>query len=463
MIEIIDVYGPSVASTDGADWSRHRRITATPFNERNNRIVWGEALRQTAQLLAYFERRRGVGTDDDGSTGMLAEDSMTLTLNILTAAGLGFSCDFRGAEEKDVAKEVEKAERGAVTPNYRDCLAAVLEDFLPMGLLPKVVWSFPQWLMPKVLQEYDLHKQTLKRFMVEMVEKTRYEGSEHANLLSVLVQKNEEARQQQQKEKAVRGLSDDELYGNVFIYSFAGHETTAHAVCYAMYLLAAYPDVQDWVADEAQSVLGTTAELEDLAYDEIFPRLKRALGVMVSTYSLSLSLSLPHIPSHSVNLTFFSQISTKPSASTRPSSPSPKPPAPRRNPSPSLPPPTTSPPPSPPTPTSSPTSSPCSRTRTTGAPTRSCGILRVGSRRKKKKKKNRSNRPPSRAASSPGPTARACAPARSSRRSSSWPSSPPCCARTASRWCRREMRVARRRGSGFWRSSRIRRTGRRCS
>lgn len=220
---------------------------------------------------------------------MLAEDSMTLTLNILTAAGLGFSCDFRGAEEK-ATKGVaeEEGEKATVTPGYRDCLAAVLEDFLPMGLLPKVVWSFPQWLMPRVLQEYDLHKQTLKRFMVEMVEKTRYEGSEHANLLSVLVQKNEEARQQQQKDqKAVRGLSDDELYGNVFIYSFAGHETTAHAVCYAMYLLAAYPEVQDWVAEEAQSVLGTTAELENLSYDEIFPRLKRALGVMVSNHSLT--------------------------------------------------------------------------------------------------------------------------------------------------------------------------------
>ncbi|KAB2573705.1 putative cytochrome P450 [Lasiodiplodia theobromae] len=286
MVQIIDVYGPSVASTDGADWSRHRRITATPFNERNNRIVWGESLRQTAQLLAYFER--GVGTDD-GSTGMLAEDSMTLTLNILTAAGLGFSCDFRGAEKKvkkDVSEDEEKAERDAVSPGYRDCLAAVLEDFLPMGLLPKMVWSLPQWLMPKVLQEYDLHKQTLKRFMVEMVEKTRYEGSEHANLLSVLVQKNEEARQQKEASSgSTKGLSDDELYGNVFIYSFAGHETTAHAVCYAMYLLAAYPEVQDWVAEEAQSVLGT-AELEHLSYDEIFPRLKRALGVMYETLRL---------------------------------------------------------------------------------------------------------------------------------------------------------------------------------
>ncbi|KAL0260621.1 hypothetical protein SLS55_004311 [Diplodia seriata] len=293
MVEVINVYGPSVASTDGAEWARHRRISATPFNERLNQLVWTEALRQTAGMLAYFGRGIGVG----GSSS-LAEDSMTLTLNILTSAGLGFSCDFRGAEEAEKKessiREADKqyqqqGQQTTTTPSYRDCLAGVLDNFLMMGLLPKFVWSLPQSLLPRKLQDFSTHKHTLKQYMVGMVEKTRYEGSEHANLLSVLVQKNEEARQSKGPPstggKLSQGLSDDELYGNVFIYSFAGHETTAHAVCYAMYLLAAYPDVQDWVAEEAQAVLGT-AELENLAYSEVFPRLKRSLGVMYETLRL---------------------------------------------------------------------------------------------------------------------------------------------------------------------------------
>ncbi|KKY22344.1 putative cytochrome p450 [Diplodia seriata] len=293
MVEVINVYGPSVASSDGAKWARHRRISATPFNERLNQLVWTEALRQTTGMLAYFGRGIGVG----GSSS-LAEDSMTLTLNILTSAGLGFSCDFRGAEEveekESSIREADKqyqqqGQQTTTTPSYRDCLAGVLDNFLMMGLLPKFVWSLPQSLLPKKLQDFSTHKHTLKQYMVGMVEKTRYEGSEHANLLSVLVQKNEEARQSKGPPstggKPLQGLSDDELYGNVFIYSFAGHETTAHAVCYAMYLLAAYPDVQDWVAEEAQAVLGT-AELENLAYSEVFPRLKRSLGVMYETLRL---------------------------------------------------------------------------------------------------------------------------------------------------------------------------------
>ncbi|GME45903.1 Cytochrome P450 [Neofusicoccum parvum] len=277
MVEIINIYGPTVASTDGPDWFRHRRITATPFNERNNRIVWSESVRQTAQLLSYFQGRVGGA----GSTA-LAEDTMTLTLHILTAAGLGFSYDFRGALDDRAAGERQAAEAGH-TLSYRDSLAAVLEHFLLFALVPRRVWALPR--LPAAFERFQASRAELKRYMVEMVEKTRYEGSEHANLLSVLVQKNEEARQLK-GEDTKRGLSDDELYGNIFVYSFAGHETTAHALAYAIYFLAAYPDVQDWVAEEAKEVFKDVSSPEELTYDEMFPQLKRTLAVMYETLRL---------------------------------------------------------------------------------------------------------------------------------------------------------------------------------
>lgn len=287
--EIINLFGPSVASTDGADWSRHRRITATPFNERNNRIVWSESVRQTAQMLAYFKDRVGPA----GSTA-LGDDAMTLTLHILTSAGLGFSYDFRGSQETSKDQTPDDT-----TLSYRDCLAAVLDSFLLMALLPKRIWSLP-WL-PRKLQDFVTQKAQLKRYMEQMVEQTRYDGSpdQHntSNLLSILVQKNEEARQQKTTTSAEgdgaassskKGLSDPELYGNIFIYSFAGHETTAHALAYAMYFLAAYPAVQDWVAAEAARVFADHSSIDDLLprYDALWPRLKRCLAVMHETLRL---------------------------------------------------------------------------------------------------------------------------------------------------------------------------------
>ena len=38
-----------------------------------------------------------------------------------------------------------------------------------------------------------------------------------------------------------------EIFGNIFVTMFAGRDTTANTLAYAMLLLAAYPEVQDWV------------------------------------------------------------------------------------------------------------------------------------------------------------------------------------------------------------------------
>ncbi|EOD51415.1 putative cytochrome p450 protein [Neofusicoccum parvum UCRNP2] len=278
-VEIINIFGPTVASTDGPDWYRHRRITATPFNERNNAIVWRESVKQATQMLSYFKTTVGTA----GSTG-LGDDTMTLTLHILTSVGLGFSYDFRGTQEQRNHNEVSNAGH---TLSYRDCLAAVLENFVVMQLLPKKIFSLP-WL-PQKLKDVLLYKGELKRYLTDMVEKTRYEGSRESNLLSVLVQKNEEARQLKgstaEGAGVKQGLSDNELYGNLFVYSFAGHETTAHAICYAIYFLAAYPEVQDWVSEEVNAVFPSVDDPEVLSY-ELFPQLKRTLSVMYETLRL---------------------------------------------------------------------------------------------------------------------------------------------------------------------------------
>ena len=81
------------------------------------------------------------------------------------------------------------------------------------------------------------------------------------------------------------GLSASEVYGNIFIFSFAGHDTTAHTLTFSIYLLAAAPDVQDWIAEELAHVLGD-APPEAWNYAAAFPRLKRTLALMLETLRL---------------------------------------------------------------------------------------------------------------------------------------------------------------------------------
>ncbi|KAL1620250.1 hypothetical protein SLS56_009742 [Neofusicoccum ribis] len=42
-------------------------------------------------------------------------------------------------------------------------------------------------------------------------------------------------------------LSQEEIFGNMFVFNFAEHDSTAHSLTYVFYLLAAHPEVQDWV------------------------------------------------------------------------------------------------------------------------------------------------------------------------------------------------------------------------
>ena len=75
-------------------------------------------------------------------------------------------------------------------------------------------------------------------------------------------------------------LTESEIYGNMFVFNFAGHDTTAHTLAFAVVLLASNAPVQDWLHQELQYFLGARS-LEDYEYGQLFPKLKRCLAVLV--------------------------------------------------------------------------------------------------------------------------------------------------------------------------------------
>lgn len=68
-----------------------------------------------------------------------------------------------------------------------------------------------------------------------------------------------------------RGLSVSEILGNVSVINFAGHDTTANILAYAILYFAAYPEVQDWVGDEFNEVLRDSSS-ETWSYEPLFSR-----------------------------------------------------------------------------------------------------------------------------------------------------------------------------------------------
>lgn len=77
-----------------------------------------------------------------------------------------------------------------------------------------------------------------------------------------------------------KGLTRDEIFGNIFVINFAGHDTTANTLAFSMLLLAASPEVQDWVADELQEII-KHGDSERSGYGILFPKLRRCRAVLV--------------------------------------------------------------------------------------------------------------------------------------------------------------------------------------
>lgn len=254
---------------EGDDWQRHRRITAPSFNEKVSSLVWTEAQRQADGMLQAWLKKGSAGTTE------VQEDTATLALHVLTFAGFGISYPFHGG-----VQEI----RAGYSMTFADALRYVLRNIVTLSIVPtKYLGSR---VMPRKFQKLFQATQEFRRYMEEMVGNERGQISTYkpgeGNLLTVLVRASEDARQ---SSKPALTFADDEVFGNIFFYVLAGHETTANTVAYSLVLLAAHPERQEWIAGEIDDVLGKYANEEEQKYEEIFPRLKRCHALLVSHFN----------------------------------------------------------------------------------------------------------------------------------------------------------------------------------
>ena len=168
---------------------------------------------------------------------------------------------------------------------YRDALSLCLRNTITFSILSRKTLS--RSFLPKKLRTVGLAVKEFQTYMEEMLSHQRagVEKHEHEspNLMSALVRASEEARRTQDESRSHRlGLSDDEIFGNIYVFNLAGHETTANTVAASLMLLAAHPECQEWLAEEINQVLESSKGAESWKYEVVFPKLQRCLAVMVS-------------------------------------------------------------------------------------------------------------------------------------------------------------------------------------
>ncbi|CAN8096634.1 unnamed protein product [Discula destructiva] len=287
ILQAVTLYGDSISSVTGADWQRHRRITVSPFNERNCRLVWNETFRQASDLGTYWSARgeRGLSTT--------SQEALTLMLNVLATSALGKSWPFMGIEE---VEQMTDSEENADILEYRNSLSYLLSSVLFLTMTPLWAYNLPLAFLPGALKKYVATYHRFRRIMTQVIEEKKADATagniSDETFLGTIVSKSEEFRKQGKTDIdgviVSGGLSNEEVMGNLFVFNLAGHETTAGSVCYALHLLAIYPETQDWVREEVLSVCRQCEKTEtgNAVYDEAFPQLKRCLAVMYETLRL---------------------------------------------------------------------------------------------------------------------------------------------------------------------------------
>ncbi|KAF2750887.1 cytochrome P450 monooxygenase-like protein [Sporormia fimetaria CBS 119925] len=258
-VAMLDVFGPNISTAEGQDWQRQRKCTAVSFNEHSNALVFQQALRQGKQAVEYWA--------SFGDQGMrsTAQDVKTVALNVLSYAGFGKEGDFKKSTD---------AMHSEGPLSFQEALSAILGNaILVFALGPSGLKSLSFIHRCKRLGEAI---SSLQKYMTDMIEQTartdRKRGL-HRNLLQNLAEASADGL-----------LSKEEVIGNMFVYNFAGHDTTSHALATTLHLLAAYPEVQEWMAEEIDHVV-TKYPNGELPYEalQLFPR---TLSVLYETLRL---------------------------------------------------------------------------------------------------------------------------------------------------------------------------------
>jgi hypothetical protein len=224
------------------------------------------------------------------------EDILKFTLNIICSAGFGVKLPFKPVPQA-TTEGGEGLFKDAVTPppGYHFTFRSVMEYmnkyltpvFVANGILPKWI---PRAMVPFFKTDFKAHED-LGNYLRALVAAAGLNESHAHNLLERLVRSRREEWEKETGNAGTAstrdpGLSDAEILGNLYIFTVAGHETTATTLRFALVLLALHQDVQDELYEEIQTAVSDESlDSAEWDYARISPKLVSPLCAMVGHLS----------------------------------------------------------------------------------------------------------------------------------------------------------------------------------
>jgi cytochrome P450 len=290
---VLNVYGKNLSTTDGQEWQQHRKMTTVTFTEKNDELVWQRSLAQANGILEYWTQRA------EQPIRSTHQDTKIFTLNVLAAVLFNKVYPFEGQAEETLERHI-----GDTSYQYRESLSTILASIIHILIFGEQ--GLKAWWTPESWKKAAASMASFRAYIFGLMDNERVyitEGkSENQHLVARLVRACEDqlvddnASISTDKDKSRRmTLTKEEILSNLFVYAFAGNDTTAIALTNIIIHLAANPETQGWISEEINYYLND--DTASWNYGN-FSKLKRCAAVVVrrslisSFYSLYLEKNL---------------------------------------------------------------------------------------------------------------------------------------------------------------------------
>jgi cytochrome P450 len=225
----------------------------SPFQRRLVQPATGDGLLSAVGEHWKFQRRAASPAfriDALRAMVPLFSVSAEATVERMKAAGEA-PIDVMGEMQHATLDVIVETILGGADPNFGyDRVAQTVTDYIESMGHPDMLDMFgaPAWLPRPWARKGRRAAAGLKKSAVGAIDRRRASGAERNDLLGLLLAARDP--------ETGRGLSDIELRDNVVTFIGAGHETTALALTFSLYLIANAPEVQDRLVREVQEVCG---------------------------------------------------------------------------------------------------------------------------------------------------------------------------------------------------------------
>ncbi|KAJ7158345.1 cytochrome P450 [Mycena crocata] len=248
-------WGMNLAASDGQMWRKHRRVVGPSFGTELYKLVW----KQTAMTYRDMVETEGWEKKDIVEIPVVQRITLKLAFLLISTCGFGFPSSwsqngFSSGADGDMP--------------VQEALKSVAESHMTSLIVPKWLWWLP---IPKI-KTMRLAHERLAAFMQAQVTERKAEvaagGDMRADAFSTMVKAS-------QDESSKYRLDDEELIGNVFLFMFAGHETTAHSLAGTLGFMAIHEEIQDEVFKQIMTVVGPDRDPE---FDD-YAKLDKVLAI----------------------------------------------------------------------------------------------------------------------------------------------------------------------------------------